>query len=68
MLYIPTLSVLFIVYTYVFIIVVIFICSGYVTGYPAYVAPDVMYGGVSSTDFTFCHCTVFCGLFWEVYL
>ena len=27
----------------------------------AYVTPDVMYGDVSSTDFTFCRCTVFVG-------
>ena len=31
----------------------------------AYVTPDVMYGGVSSTDFTFCHCTVFVGSYEE---
>ena len=31
----------------------------------AYVTPDVMYGGVSSTDFTFCRRTVFVGSSWE---
>ena len=29
--------------------------------YSAYVTPDVMYGGVSSTDFTFFRRTVFVG-------